>query len=308
MAFVLDTNFLITLNEIGQINSLAKLKKGVLIPDVVKHEVDCFRIDLQPVKSNITVVGVTDSQVEKFISELAKNLQGNKICFVLELRGDYAKVHTPTTWSYIPNAILRDNAHAFTNVITNKQNPNMIIEKDEHTRILGHADVHVCAVITNNQKNFVLTMDASIWLALYTINRDLQKNIYPIFSSLRLLFKDDPLTFINALTLVISKKRYKFVKNILDTVAAQICYEDLLSSIDDVLQRPLSDLIKVNSWSEQKNNYMQLFSVRERLRHLVQNNTKHNGELSFDEDKFINDLKAIQTSLNTTVQNQGATK
>lgn len=306
MSFVVDTNFIITLSEIGQISSLTNLKEKVILPKSVKDEVDRFRIDLEPVKSNISIFGVTDAQVENFVTELAKNLKENTITFILELKDNYENIHVPDKWSHIPNTILRSSTpREFTNVISNNQNIGMIIEKDAQNRILGQADIHVCAVVTNNPDNFVMTMDASIWIALYHINNNFQNNIYPIFSSLRLLFKDNPLKFIDALTQVIAKKRYKFVKNVVDSVAARICYEDLLSSIDDVLQRTLSDLINENNWASQKDNYIELISLRERLRNVVEKNTTHNGELSFSEEQFINDLKDIHTLLSANMQKRG---
>ncbi len=297
MAFVLDTNFIITLSEIGQIDSLLKLKRGVIVPQTVKTEVDCFKIDLQHVQSNISIKRVTDPEVANFITGLAKGLIGKNFCFVVELKDNYPNITVPNSWKYIPNVIVRPAASSLNNIITNDPNRNLVIEKNEQTRILGQADVHVCAIIVQNQKNSVITMDTSIWMALYIINPKLKDNILPIFSSLKLLFRDEPLTFIDALSMTITKKRYKFTKNLADSAVARICYEDLLNSIDDVLQRYLSDLIEANNWSAEKSNYIQLMTLREQIREVVKKNSSHNGELCFKDDQFINDLKGIRQIL-----------
>jgi hypothetical protein len=140
-------------------------------------------------------------------------------------------------------------------------------------------------------------MDTSIWRALYTIDPKFRERIKPLFSCLRLMFRDDPKTFIMALTVAIEKKRYKFARNLLDNDASHICLEDLEKSMDDVLSRYLSDVVEKKLWDLQKDNITELISLRERVRNIVRNNTHLDGELAFNDAQFINELKDVHTSL-----------
>jgi hypothetical protein len=308
MAFVVDTNFIITLDEIEQISALSKLKKGVLIPESVNDEIKGFKIDLQPVSSSISVVSVKDSETERFITELAIKLQKIALHFVIELRASMPRIVTPTKWKCISDVIVRDKdcASALQNIITNNLAIINVIEKNTQTKILGYADVHVCTTVFGNRNHFALTMDTSIWSALYITDPRFKDRIIPIFGSLRLMFRDEPLVFIDALTMTIAKKRYKFAKNVADADASRVCYEDLVRSVDDVLQRKLSDLIDTANWSSRKDNYIQLIALREQVRNIVKSNTKHNGELSFDEPQFIKDLTEVRKIL-STIEQQTAT-
>ena len=299
MSFVLDTNFAITLKEINQLNSLSKLKK-VLIPKTVKNEMKDFGEIQGNQQINLEIVDVSDEETKRFVEALSTKLQTTSFHFVIELKEQSSKIPLPSRWKHIANIILRNinqnGAKAFSNVFTNNLDAEIIVEKNENTKVLAHADVHICTFIFNHQKNYVLTMDTCIWSALYIVNPNLKGRIVPIFSCLRLLFKDEPRVFIEALKMTILKKRYRFAKNILDSDASRICYEDLMKSVDDVLQRYVSDLIENANWSAKKENFTELIELRGRIRDLVKNHTHYNGEFSFDDAEFIKELKQIEDS------------
>jgi hypothetical protein len=297
MSFVIDTNIIITLREINQLRALSQLKE-ILVPRTVKNEIKDFDSQIPSgKKTNVRIIDVSDTETAQFVAELAKKLQSLTFEFVLELKDQAHSIPLPTGWKQLANVIIQNGAIALSNVFTNRKCDDIIIQKAEQTRILGHADVHVSTLVIKNKKRYVLTMDTSIWSALYIINPDSRSKVRPIFSCLRLLFKDDPKTFIEALSMTIVKGRYKFAKNLLDNDASHICFEDLRKSIDDVLQRYVSDLIENKLWSSQKNDILEVISLRERIRDIVKNNAHHNGELMFNDDQFINELKDIQASL-----------
>ena len=240
---------------------------------------------------------MSDDETKYFVEELSKKLKDTAYKFVLELKDQAGKISVPDGWRQLVNVILQDTAIAMSNVFTNRDSNDIIIPRDEETKALGQADVHVCALAVKNKKRYVLTMDASIWSALYMIYPDAKDRVRPIFSCLRLLFKDKPKTFVEALIMVIAHKKYKFARNLLDSRASLICFEDLIKSIDDVLQRYVSDLIYTKVWSSQKDNVVELMGLRERIRDAAMRNAKHNGELVFNDDQFINELNSIHTSL-----------
>jgi hypothetical protein len=138
-------------------------------------------------------------------------------------------------------------------------------------------------------------MDACIWTALYIINPNLKDRIVSIFTYLRLIFKDEPKTFIESLRKVI-EKRHKFAKDLLGSTASRICYIDLEKSVDDVLQRFISDVISKPLQTAQKDNVTELFNLKIKIRDLVRKHTHYNETISFDEEEFIKELKEIENS------------
>jgi CRISPR/Cas system-associated protein Csx1 len=302
MSFVVDTNIVITLIDIGQVRALSKLKE-VLIPQTVKNEIRDFDSQLRSdMRINVKIIDVSDGDTTRFVAELAKKLLSTGIRFVLELKDQASKVPLPTGWKQIPDVIIQNGANSLSNVYTNMENAKIIVKKTEQTRILGQADIHVCTLVHKNKKHYVLTMDTSIWSALHIISPESRDRVKPIFSCLKLMFKDDPKTFIEALMMTIVKKRYKFARNLFDNNASHICLEDLRKSVDDVLQRYLSDIVEKKLWDSQKDNIAELISLRERVRNIVKNNTHLDGELTFNEDEFINELRDVHTSLVTLEQ------
>lgn len=298
MSFVIDTNVFLTFEEINQLSALWQLTE-ILVPTTVKCELRTFDLSAESRgKTNVKIIDVSDGETKHFVEELAKKLPGTPYQFVVELKDQASKIPLPAGWRQLVNVIIQSSsAVALSNVYTNRDSNDIVIQKDERTKALGYADVHVCALAIKNKKRYVLTMDTSIWSALQIIDPDTKDRVKPIFSCLRLLFKDRPKTFVEALIMIIENKRYKFAKNMLDSTASHICFEDLRKSIDDVLQRWVSDLIEDKLWSSQKTNILDLIELRERIRGVVTNNAHHNGELVFDDDQFINELNSIRSSL-----------
>jgi hypothetical protein len=303
MAFVLDTNFVLTLNEIGQVESLSKLNKDVLIPKIVKDELKTVDIESQCGKAkNLKIVNTTDLELTDFLLELSKKLETSMTKFILEMQDAADRIRLPPKWICVENVlvqnVLRNSVAYLSKVFTNDQTATNIIKKDTQTQILGHADVHVCAIVFKDPDNCVMTMDTAIWAALRLTIPNSKERILPVFSSLRIIFKDEPNTFIDALVNTISGKRYKFAKNISNSDASRVCYDDLDKSIDDVLSRYISSLVDDAKWSSSKV-FIDLIKLRDNARKVVAANTAFNGELSFNDDQFIKELKGIKVSLNT---------
>jgi hypothetical protein len=297
MSFVVDTNIFLTLYEIGQLPALFQLNE-ILVPKTVKNEVKTVDLTAEARgRRNFKIIDVSDGETEHFVGELAKNLLPKPYKFLLELKEQANKIPLPDGWRLLVDVIIRNPAIAFSNVFTNLNSDNIIVQKDENTKVLSQADVHVCALAIKNKRRYILTMDASIWAALYEVDPSTKDRVRPIFSCLRLLLKDKPKTFIDALILVVSNQRYKFARNLLDSKASQICLQDLIRCIEDVLQRYVSDLITTKAWASEKDHIVELMDLNERIRDVVRKNVHHNGELVFTEDQFIKELNGIQASL-----------
>jgi hypothetical protein len=297
MSFVVDSNFIITLKEIGHFDSISKFRE-VLVPKTVKDELHNFDSDIQSHKIvNIQIIDVSDDETARFVAELAKKLRLVKLEFILELKDQVQKISLPIGWKSFTNIMVQNTAKALSNVMTNKHDDEIVVQTNAQTRVLGHADVHVCTLVCRNKKSYVLTMDTSIWRALYTIDPKFRDRIKPLFSCLKLMFRDDPKAFIMALTVTIEKRRYKFARNLLDNDASHICLEDLEKSVNDVLSRYLSDVVDKKLWDLQKDNITELISLRERVRNIVKDNTHLDGELTFNDEQFIKELKGVHTSL-----------
>jgi hypothetical protein len=318
MAFVLDANFVFTLDAIGNVNLISKLKKDVLVPKAVKDELKTVNIDSQCGKGKkITLIDTLPSDLETFLVTLSRGLEKVPDIFIVELKEDTKHVSLPKSWKLINDAMINfitggkviELSKVYTNhqkdlsvIITNDGKPITVFTKDsETTQVLQRADVHVCAIGIKKHDYCVMSMDSGIWAALQVTTENYNYKIVPIFSSLKLLFKDEPIEFIKALSKVIETKKYKFAKNIVDTRASRICYDDLWKSIDNVLSRHIVELIEVQRWESAKT-FTDLIHLKQRVDALVSSSTIDAGVLSFDDSKFIKELKEVQESLNMIEQ------
>ena len=144
-------------------------------------------------------------------------------------------------------------------------------------------------------------MDACIWMALNTVDSKFKEQIITIFRYLAMIYKNEPITFIETLIKII-ENRFSFANDLVGNTASRICFDHLQGSVEQVLARYVSALIENANWSGEKDSFMKLFRLRIRIRNAITKYTRINETLTFCESEFINELNAIGQVLKSVEQ------
>lgn len=302
MSFILDANFVMTLNAIGILNSLLSLRE-IIVPKLIfeketKHVAD-FQKLVKDNPTKFTIVDATHEQKSHLLDEIATASKSNDLEFVIETENQCDKMVVPTGWTKTVDVfVINGDVKSLKNVLTNTSlNEFCRVRKTETRRILEHADVHLCALGLSNKKSYILSMDAGVWVAFQLIDpAKFKRRICPIFRYLALTFRDDPIKFVDALIEVV-KKRHAFANDMYGKLASLVCYVDLERSIEMVLDRCVAEIVEDVSWKLDKKRLPELLELKDKIRETVRLNTKIDDKLSFNDSQFIKDLNMIKETL-----------
>lgn len=305
MSFILDANYVITLDEVGILDSLLNLRK-IIIPKMIVEQETKYVKDFQKLvennKEKFTIIDASHEQKSQLLNEIASALKSQELEFLLEVEDQCDELRIPEEWSKIVNVFLiaNNSPKPLKNVLTNSSVDEFaFIKKTEEVRVLEHSDVHLCALGLGHRKCYILSMDAGIWSAFLLLDPTrFQRRVIPIFRYLALVFKDDPIGFIDVLIKTI-KKRHTFAKDILGKLASLHSTIDLEQSVDNVLYRHLAEMIKDEVRRRgDRTRLLKLWELKDEMKEIVRSHiTKSGNILSFDEAQFIKDLNRIKDRL-----------
>jgi len=309
-SYIVDANFIITLNEIDRLFSLLDLKE-VIIPRIVCREVKILggksEFKNSDLKNNfenflkkhqsLSLVDATDNEKSEFVQKIAERVRCE---FLAELEDQIGKIQVPNGWKRLNYVFLRPSFIPLENIVTNSSiKENERITKSEQFLVLQHADVHICALANKMTDSFILSMDACIWKSLIVIDNNAVNRIITIYNFLSLIHKDDPIGFIKSLKKVIVR-RQKFAKNIIGSLASTVVFVELEKSVHKVLTQPIIEIIDEIKWREERRTFFpKLLSVKRKTLNLIKYNSP--TDISFNPDEFLRELGDIEAEFTKVI-------
>jgi hypothetical protein len=302
MSFLLDANYVFTLENLGLIGTLKNLKL-VIIPKIIAdrevNHVDALNELTATDKEKFKVIEANVEYVSDFINQMSQRIKGQDIIFVLELEDFSANIEIPDGWTFTENLFLMSDSvpKPLMNVLTNySAQENEQIRKTEMKRILECPDVHFCAIGFRNKKYYLLSMDAAVWAAFTYLEPEKGvTRVKTIFDYLAMIFRNEPTSFIDNLIELV--KNHKFAGNLYGKLATTLCIFRLESSVDQVLSRYVADKIEEGIGLGDVKETAKMFKLKDDIREVVRKHiSSGSGEniFSFDEEKFINDLSGLR--------------
>ena len=304
MSFILDANYVITLDEIGILDSLLNLKEIIIPKMIFEKEAGNVKNFQQLVKKNgkkFSIMDASHEQKSYLLSEMAKTLESRESVFLIEVEDQCNKVALPKGWNKAVDVFLIGNnsPKPLKNVLTNGSIKEFEhIRKTEEKRVLEHPDAHFCALGLCHKKCYILSMDAGIWVAFSLLDpTKFKRRVIPIFVFLAIIFKDDPLKFIDMLTKILSA-RHRFAKDMFGKLASRFSIVSLEKSVDRVLYRYLAETIEGEIWKSDKDSLPNLWKLKDEAREIVRLHTTEVDDIfSFNEAQFIKDLNELKSKL-----------
>lgn len=320
LAYLVDTNFIITLAEIGELSSLLKLQR-IIVPNIILPELKTYdtrsRSPLINVSGNFTAIAksnecfnfvdVTDEQKSALLEEISNALVGSNLKFLIELEQQLRSVTVPANWYQIPSVIL--NAGMRLKILQGCVSSTQLgdisfYRKNEDAIALEHADIQVCALQFSLKSSYVISMDSHIWRTLLHIDQNFRTKIVTIFLYLGKIYEDNPESFIDALTKTI-EIRYKFADEITGSFSSMICYIDLEKALENVLARYVLDEIEEKRWTDSRT-CARLLNLLTRIRQLLASNSPTN--IYFDKEYFLKELQFVKQEFISLKGTKGLSK
>lgn len=306
LTYILDTNFLITLGEIGELASLSSIA-SVVIPNDVLLELSKYDeyqgrnslnlhtalLAIAKTGKGFSFIDATHEQKSELIRQITSNLEGSNLNFLIELEQQLGNVSTSKDWYRFPSVILLTSRQvkALQNCVSTTQLTSIgTYRKDENNIALEHADMHVCTLGCSLHLSYIISMDSQIWKTLIHVDPNQRQKIVTIFRYLAEIHRDHPDSFIDALIKTI-EKRHKFASEITGSFSSTICFFDLEKSVENVLARYVSDVIEQKRWKDGAS-CAKLFNLKTRVRSLLSSNNP--TSISFDQGIFIRDLRSMK--------------